>query len=122
MEDKTLYQRLGGYDAIAALVNVLLPRMMSDPQLARFWRDRSDDSRAREKQLLIDYLASASGGPVYYSGRGMNLSHRGLGISAADWQSFLGHLEVTLAELAVPASEAREVMAFIQSTRADVLV
>ena len=44
---KTLYSRLGGYDAIAAVVDDLLPRLMSDPQLARFWADRAADSLRR---------------------------------------------------------------------------
>ena len=36
--EKTLYDRLGGYDAIAAVTNDLLPRLRDDPQLGRFGR------------------------------------------------------------------------------------
>jgi hemoglobin len=36
-QDKTSYERLGGYDAISAAANDLLPRLHNDPQLARFW-------------------------------------------------------------------------------------
>ena len=36
----TLYKRLGGYDAIAAVCDDLLPRLMGDAQLARFWQNR----------------------------------------------------------------------------------
>ncbi len=56
MSKKTLYERLGGYDAISAVVNDLLPRVQADPQLARFWQHRSEDGLKREKQLLIDFL------------------------------------------------------------------
>lgn len=51
---KSLYERPGGYDAIAAVVNELLPRLENDPQLGRFRANRGDDGIAREKQLLID--------------------------------------------------------------------
>ena len=59
----TLYERLGGYDAITAVASDLLPRLQTDPQLGRFWAHRADDSIQREKQLLIDYLCACAGGP-----------------------------------------------------------
>ena len=55
----TLYKRLGGYDAIAAVCDDLLPRLMGDAQLARFWQNRAQDSIRREKQLLVDFLSRA---------------------------------------------------------------
>ncbi len=78
-EKKTLYERLGGYDAIAAVANDLLPRLQADRQLGRFWAHRGEDGVKREKQLLIDFLCTSAGGPVYYRGRDMalrNLSTR----------------------------------------------
>src|SRR5437867_12687664 len=86
----TLYTRLGGYDAIAAVADDLLPRLMSDSQLGRFWSHRAADSIRREKQLLIDFLCASAGGPMYYTGRDMAASHRGMGISGVDWKVFLG--------------------------------
>ena len=56
MSDASLYQRLGGYDAIAAVASDLLPRLQKDEKLGRFWENRSDDGIAREKQLLIDEI------------------------------------------------------------------
>src|SRR6266849_5254985 len=96
MSNKTLYARLGGYDAISAVVNDLLPRVQADPQLARFWQHRSEDVLKREKQLLIDFLCSCAGGPLYYTGRDMKTSHKGMKISESDWSAFLGHLNATL--------------------------
>ena len=117
----TLYARLGGYDAIAAVSDDLLTRLRADAQLARFWQKRADDSVRREKQLLIDFLCSASGGPLYYVGRDMKTSHCGMGISESDWQRFIGHLEATLDKFAVPAAERAEVLGFVDSTKADIV-
>ena len=47
MSDKPLYERLGGYDAIRAVVNELLPRLQADPVLGRYWQHRSADGIAR---------------------------------------------------------------------------
>ena len=103
MEDKTLFDRLGGYDGITGFVNNLLPRLQSDTLLGRFWQNRGDDGIAREKQLLIDYLCANAGGPVYYTGRDMKLSHQGMKISENDWTTFLGHAGDTLAAAATAA-------------------
>ena len=117
----TLYKRLGGYDAIAAVCDDLLPRLLGDAQRVRFWQNRAQDSIRREKQLLVDFLCSCSGGPHYYVGRDMKTSHRGMGISESDWQRFIGHLETTLDTFEVPAAERAEVLSFINSTKADIV-
>lgn len=121
MSEKTLYERLGGYDAISAVANDLLPRLQADATLGRFWSHRGDDGIAREKQLLVDFLCSSAGGPMYYTGRDMLTSHRGMRISERDWSAFIGHLEATLDAFKVPPRERGEVIAFIQSTRADIV-
>ncbi len=120
-EQKSLYARLGGYDAIAAVAENLLPRLMSDPKLGRFWAHRAEDSVRREKQLLIDFLCQSAGGPLFYTGRNMHTSHKGLRIDEADWAAFLVHLNATLEVFHVPAPERSEVLAFVQSTKADIV-
>ena len=117
----TLYARLGGYDAIAAVTDDLLPRLMSDPLLARFWANRGTDGLRRERQLLVDFLCSSAGGPLYYTGRDMPTSHKGMGISGRDWDVFMGHVQATLTKFAVPARERGEVLGFVDSLRADIV-
>ncbi len=121
MSKKTLYERLGGYDAISAVANDLLPRLQADSQLARFWQHRGEDGLRREKQLLVDFLCSCAGGPLYYTGRDMKTSHKGMKISESDWSRFLGHLNATLKAFQVPQAERDEVVAFIQSTKPDIV-
>jgi len=120
-EQASLYERLGGYDAISAVANDLLPRLMADPALGRFWQNRGADGIRREKQLLIDYLCTNAGGPLYYTGRDMELSHRGMQISESDWSALIGHLGDTLNAFGVPAQESGEVLAFVESTKAAIV-
>ena len=117
----SLYKRLGGYDAIGAVADDLLARLTADEQLGRFWKHRGADGVRREKQLLIDYLCACAGGPLYYTGRDMKTSHRGMGISESDWQVFLGHVEATLATFEVPAAERAEVLGFVGGLKADIV-
>lgn len=118
---ESLYTRLGGYDAIAAVADNLLPRLMSDAELGRFWAHRGEDGLRREKQLLIDFLCASAGGPLLYTGRSMETSHRGMGITESDWFRFLDHVRATLAEFSLPADLAGEVLAFIESTKAEIV-
>ena len=121
MSNTTLYERLGGYDAIAAVSNDLVDRLEADPQLGRFWQYRGEDGLKRERQLLIDFLCAATGGPMYYRGRDMKLSHKGMRISESDWNIFLEQADATLKKFQVPQVEYDEVVAFVQSTKADMV-
>lgn len=121
MSKKTLYERLGGYDVIASVANELLPRMQADAQLARFYQHRGEDGLRRSRQLLIDFLCSSAGGPLYYTGRNMKITHKGMKISESDWSAFLVHLNVTLEALQVPHAEREEVIALMQSTKSDIV-
>jgi hemoglobin len=121
MSEATLYQRLGGYDAIAAVCGDLLPRLQADSQLGRFWQNRGEDGLKREYQLLVDFICNAAGGPMYYTGRDMVLSHKGMRISSSDWDIFMRNLDLTLDKFALPAAERADVVAFIESTRADMV-
>ncbi len=121
MNQKSLYERLGGYDGITAFANDLLPRLRADPQLGRFWQNRGDDGIAREKQLLIDFLCSSAGGPMYYTGRDMKTSHQGMKISEKDWSIFLQHAGATMEALQVPQQECDDVVAFVLSLKEDIV-
>jgi hemoglobin len=117
----SLYTRLGGYDAIAAVADNLMGRLMADSQLGRFWEHRGDDGLQREKQLLIDFLCSSAGGPLLYTGRDMLATHRGMRIIESDWSIFMDHVRDTLAEFAVPNTETDQVLAFVESTKSDIV-
>lgn len=121
MAQKSLYERLGGYDAISAFADDLVARLRADPQLGRFWQHRGDDGIAREKQLLVDYLCANAGGPRYYIGRDMKLSHKGMRISESDWTVFLKHAGETMKALGVPKQECDEIAAFVGKLKGDIV-
>src|SRR4051812_45387602 len=80
-EDKSLYQRIGGYDAIAAVTDDFLARLEKDDKLGRFFQGVSDDdSVIRIRQHVIDLVCAQTGGPCKYTGRDMKTAHAGLGI------------------------------------------
>jgi hemoglobin len=118
---RTLYQRLGGYDAIAAVVDDFVGRLVTDPQLARFFSGHGTDSKARIRQHVIDQLCQATGGPCVYTGRSMKVAHGGLKITEADWDTAVKHLGATFDRFAVPAQERGEVVAAIGAMKGDIV-
>ncbi|MEY8195501.1 MAG: group 1 truncated hemoglobin [Cycloclasticus sp.] len=121
MNQQSLYERLGGYEGITTFVEDLLPRLQGDSQLGRFWQNRGDDGIAREKQLLVDFLCSSAGGPMYYTGRDMKPSHKGMKIDEHDWSIFMGHAGATMQALKIPKQECDDIVEFVLSTKDDIV-
>lgn len=120
-QQASLYDRLGGYGAIAAVVDDLFPRLAGDKKLGRFWQHRGEDGIAREKQFLINFIVAKSGGPLYYKGREMQALHRGMRIDEQDWRILNRALKQTLDKFHVAAAEQRDVFAFIESTKSAIV-
>jgi hemoglobin len=117
----TLYKRLGGYDALAAVTDDFVGRLAGDPSVGRFFKGHSTNSLGRIRQLIVDQLCNVTGGPCVYIGRDMKTTHAGLGITEADWQASVKHLVATLDKFKVPQKEKDEVLAAVSSLKGDIV-
>jgi hemoglobin len=117
----SLYDRLGGYDGIAAIVDDFLPRLLDDPILGLYWKGKCTDSLKRDRQLIVDFLVSAFGGPVTYLGRSMKVSHEGLRITDDEWRCFIGHVTAALVNQGIAERESSELLAAAESLKADIV-
>jgi hemoglobin len=120
-DSPSLYKRLGGYDALAAVTDDFIGRLASDKSLQKFFAGHSKDSLVRIRQLVVDQLCAATGGPCAYIGRDMKSAHQGMGISEADWNTAAAHLVATLDKFKVPEKEKSEVLAAISSLKMDIV-
>jgi hemoglobin len=117
----SLYKRLGGYDAIAAVSDDFIARLAADKQLSRFLVGMSADSQKRLRQHVVDQLCQATGGPCIYTGRPMKTAHAGLGITESDWQLTVKHLVASLDKFKVPEKEKQEFLALASSLKPDIV-
>jgi hemoglobin len=117
MGEKSLYTRLGGYDALAAVTQDFITRLATDPSLAKFFTGLNDTSKARVVSHVVDFLCKATGGPCIYTGQDMKTAHAGLHITEAEWNTSAVHLTETLNKFKVPAKEQAEVMAAISGLK-----
>jgi hemoglobin len=119
--EQTLYRRLGGYDVIAAVIDDLFAALRADPAFARFGAGRSIDSHNRARQLLVDQICELSGGPCVYIGRDMKTSHRGLGITAAEWTGNMKYAEAALLAHRVADAERAEFLGLFERYRDEIV-
>ena len=117
----SLYSRLSGYDGLAMFSTTVVGLARQDDLLGRFWANRGEDRNARELQLLIDYFVKETGGQMYYKGRDMALTHQGMGITEADWTRFIEIVVSVAGDMGVGPDEGSEVMAFLNSLKADIV-
>lgn len=120
-KEKSLYERLGGFDAIAAVADDFIGRLAASKQLGRFVVGLSDDSKKKLRQHFVEFLCNATGGPCIYMGRDMKTSHTGLGITEADWDESVKLLIETLDKFKVPQKEKDEVLAAVGSLKKDIV-
>jgi hemoglobin len=118
---KSLYERLGGYNAVAAVVDDFVGRLVADKQFERFFVGHSTDSKKRIRQHIVDQFCAAAGGPCIYTGRTMKDSHAGLGITDADWDAAAKHLVATLDKFKVGEQEKQDLLAFVTSLKGDIV-
>ena len=117
----SLYKRLGGYDALAAVTDDFITRLATDKTLGRFFVGASDNSKMRIRQLVLDQLCAATGGPCVYIGRDMKTAHKGLGITEEDWNISVKHLLATLTKFKVKEKEQKEVAAALTTLKGDIV-
>jgi len=121
MKEKTLYQRLGGYDAIAAVSDDFIMQLGTGKRLKRFFVGLSDDSKKKLRQHLVDFLCNLTGGPCLYHGRDMKTVHTGLGIDEDDWKEGVDALAATLEKFKVPEKEKNEVLTAFGTLKKDIV-
>jgi len=120
-QQKSLYERVGGYDALAAVVDDFIVRLVTDKQFEKFFAGASNDSKKRIRQHILDQFCAATGGPCVYMGREMKTAHAGLGITNAEWDAAAKHLAASLDKFKVPEKEKGEILAFVTSLKKDIV-
>ena len=114
----SLYERLGGLEAIRAVVDSFVARCADDGRInGKF--GRTDVPRL--KQMLVDQVCEATGGPCTYTGRDMRETHDGMGVTAGEFDALVEDLVATLDEFEVPKPEQDELLGVLGPMRADIV-
>jgi len=107
---KSLYERLGGKDAITAVVDDFVANVAADKRINGYFAKTNIPNLKRN---LVDQICSATGGPCTYTGRDMKTAHKGMGISDADFNALVEDLQKTLNKFKVPDKEQGELLGIL---------
>ncbi len=114
----SLYDRLGGLDAIKAAVDSWVVRVAGDDRINRKF-ERTDIPRLKKE--VIDQLCEATGGPCAYTGRSMRDTHAGMQTTAGEFDAVMQHLRATLDEFNVPKTDQDELVELLRPMRGDII-
>jgi len=114
----SLYERLGGLDAITAAVDSFVARGAGDDRISQKFA-RTDVPRLKKE--FIDQLCEATGGPCTYTGRNMRDTHTGMKVTDGEWDAFFQDLAAVLDELKVPATEQKELVDLLLPMRDEIV-
>ena len=114
----TLYERLGGLDAIKAVVEDFRDRVAGDDRInLKFART----DLARLTKMLIDQVCEATGGSCRYNGRSMKEAHAGMKVTKGEFNALVEDLVATLKQFKVPSAEQDELLAILGPLKSEIV-
>ena len=121
----TLYARCGGIFGIAAFMDCCMDKWMADATLSAnaavaTWHERAQ--RCGFKFLITQLMCYLTGGPQRYTGRSMVQAHKHLNISCIEWRSFMKVFGSVCSELGLPALDAEDLAAILDSLEEECVV
>jgi len=123
MKEKSLYERLGGRNAITAVVDEFVARVAADKRINAFFAaTASDPARLKKfKSNLVDQICEASGGSCKYMGKDMKAAHMGMGITSADFDALVEDLVGALDKFNVGAHEKDQLLGALGPMKGDIV-
>ena len=109
----SLYERLGGYDAVYAFAGEVLKTCMKHPDIGHIWAHVSESSFQKEHINFVDFLCKHWGGNTVYRGRDMVTAHRGMGLTEVHWKAVFESINECYENFNVPQDIREEVTAFL---------
>ncbi|MFT5162602.1 MAG: hemoglobin [Alteromonadaceae bacterium] len=124
-EKKSLFDRLGGLEAIAILSSDFLDEMIPDEQLNKnraISIARKSVAPIYLKYQIISMVCQATGGPCTYTGRDMKSSHAKLRIKEKEWNRMIVILKQAMEKRRIKGKESEELLAIVNSTKKDIVI
>jgi hemoglobin len=118
MDQQSLYDRLGGGAAITAVVDDFVARCAGDTRINSKFA-RTDIPRL--KAMLVEQVSAATGGPVAYTGRSMADTHRGMQVTAGEFDALVEDLIATLNQFGVPDAGQGQLISILGPLRGDIV-
>lgn len=118
MTGTTIYDEIGGEDAVARIVDDFYDRVLDDESIAHYFDDQNMTAlRAHQ----VQFVSSVTGGPVEYTGDDMRSAHDHLDLDESDFAAVAEHLEAALRVNGAADEHVEEVLAALADLKTPVL-
>ncbi len=117
-KEKSLYERLGGKEAIVAVIDDFVGNVVADDRINKRF---ANSNPVRVKSQMVDFVCQGTGGPCKYTGRDMKSGHTGMNISEAEFNALVEDLVKTLDKFKVPAKEKNDLLSLLGSMKGDII-
>jgi len=114
----SLYERLGGVEAITAVARAFDERAGKDDRINQKFARTDLDRLAKE---FVDQLRQDTGGPCTYTGLSMTQAHTNMGVTSGEFDAFMEDLVAVLDEFKVREAEQDELLSLLRPMRADIV-
>ncbi|MGA9175058.1 MAG: group 1 truncated hemoglobin [Thermoactinomyces sp.] len=115
----TLYERLGGEQTIAAVINEFYNRMIQDDRVNHHFIGVNMEVLRRHQ--ITYFMSFALGGPKRYEGSTLRQSHAGLNITSEEYEIAIKHLNSSLRKFNVQLEDIARVEAFLRSVKPHII-
>ena len=116
--DGSLYERLGGVDAITAVTRAAVDRQMKDDRISQKYARTNVDRLIKE---FVDQICQATGGPCTYTGRDMTEAHHNMGVTSGEFQAFVEDVVAVLDDFKVGKAEQDELLNILAPLRGEIV-
>ena len=117
-KEKSLYERLGGKEAIVAVIDDFVGNVAADDRINKRF---ANSNPVRLKSQMVDFVCQGTGGPCKYTGRDMKSGHTGMNITEAEFNALVDDLVKTLDKFKVPAKEKNDLLSLLGSMKGDII-
>lgn len=117
---KSLYERLGGLDAISAVVDEFIKIAGADARINKKFAKTAQDGK-RVRLHFIEQLCMLTGGPCKYTGDSMKKAHRNMGLTEGEFNAGVEDLTKALDKFNVPAQEKSELLTALAKFKNDIV-
>jgi len=114
----SLYERLGGINAITAVVENFRDRVAGDTRINQKF---AQTDLGRLRKMLIDQVCEAAGGPCRYTGRSMKDAHKGMKVTSGEFDALVQDLVASLNQFKVGKKEQDEVLGVLGPLKTDIV-
>jgi len=116
---ESLYNRLGGANGIARLVDDALDAHLNNSVVKTRYENIKDLEHTRK--MAFEFFCAGSGGPETYTGKDMAIAHKGMNVSEEEYMAVMDDIMGAMVKNNLGEIEQKDVLAILYSLKGEII-